>query len=50
MLCNWAVLCVLVLLYQFTPLQIEWIGLIVVALYAAIYALVFQRRGQLALA
>ena len=49
-LCNWAALCVLVLLYQFTPLQIEWIGLIVVALYAAIYALVFQRQGQLALA
>jgi glycine betaine transporter len=44
---NWLALCGLVLLYQFTPLQIEWIGLIVVGLYAAIYALVFQRRAQL---
>ena len=39
---------VLVLLYQFTPLKIEWIGLVVVAIYAAVYALVFQRRAQLA--
>ena len=32
----------------FTPLKIEWIGLVVVCLYIAIYFLVFQRRQQLA--
>jgi glycine betaine transporter len=45
---NWSLLCALVLLYQFTPLQIEWIGLIVIGIYVAIYLLVFQRRAQLA--
>jgi len=44
---NWLALCVLVLLYQFTPLKIEWIGLIVIGIYAAVYVLVFQRREQL---
>jgi len=34
-------------LYQFTPLKIEWIGMIVIGLYVAIYALVFVRRGEL---
>jgi glycine betaine transporter len=37
----------LVVLYQFTPLKIEWIGMIVIGLYVAIYALVFVRRAQL---
>ena len=37
----------LVVLYQFTPLKIEWIGMIVISLYVAIYALVFFRRGEL---
>jgi len=44
---NWAVMFGLILLYQFTPLKIEWIGLIVVALYAVIYALLFTRRRAL---
>ncbi len=44
---NWAAMCSLVLLYQFTPLKIEWIGLVVVGIYAAVYFLVFQRRQQL---
>ena len=44
---NWAALSTLVLLYQFTPLRIEWIGLVVVGIYAAVYALVFQRRNEL---
>lgn len=44
---NWAAMCTLVLLYQFTPLKIEWIGLVVVGIYAAVYILVFQRRQQL---
>jgi choline-glycine betaine transporter len=37
----------LVVLYQFTPLKIEWIGMIVIGLYVAIYALVFTRRSEL---
>lgn len=37
----------LVVLYQFTPLKIEWIGMIVIGLYVAIYGLVFARREQL---
>jgi len=44
---NWFALSALVVLYKFTPLKIEWIGLIVVCIYAAIYWLVFQRRQQL---
>lgn len=44
---NWFVLTVLVLLYKFTPLKIEWIGLVVTGLYAAIYVLTFQRRKEL---
>lgn len=44
---NWAALTTLVLLYQFTPLKIEWIGLVVVGIYAAVYILVIQRRQQL---
>lgn len=43
---NWLALFGLVLLYQFTPLKIEWVGLVVIGLYAAVYALVFQRRRQ----
>jgi len=44
---NWAALATLVILYRFTPLRIEWIGLVVVGIYTAIYVLVFQRRRQL---
>lgn len=44
---NWLALFGLVLLYQFTPLEIEWVGLIVVGLYATVYVLVFQRRRKL---
>jgi choline-glycine betaine transporter len=44
---NWLTLSALVILYQFTPLKIEWIGLIVVAIYTSVYALVYQRRGEL---
>ena len=47
---NWFALSALVVLYNFTPLKIEWIGLIVVAIYLAIYTLIFQRRKQLAAA
>lgn len=44
---NWLVMVALVLLYQFTPLQIEWLGLIVIGIYAAVYWLIVQRRRQL---
>jgi glycine betaine transporter len=44
---NWSALCGLILLYQFTPLRIEWIGLIVIGLYAAIYVLLFTGRDAL---
>ncbi|HMB73097.1 MAG TPA: BCCT family transporter [Gammaproteobacteria bacterium] len=44
---NWLVLFSLVLLYQFTPLEIEWVGLVVIGIYAAVYALVFLRRDKL---
>jgi glycine betaine transporter len=44
---NWFALSALVILYKFTPLKIEWIGLIVVGIYIAIYVLVAQRRQQL---
>jgi hypothetical protein len=46
-LLHWFVLYGLILLYQFTPLQIEWIGLVVIGLYAVIAAFVVQRRRQL---
>jgi len=45
---NWLALFGLVLLYQFTPLEIEWVGLVVIGLYAVVYALVFQRRRLIA--
>lgn len=47
---HWGLLFGLILLYQFTPLKIEWIGMVVILLYACIYALIFQRRSQLAAA
>lgn len=39
---NWLCLFGLVLLYQFTPFKIEWVGLIVIGLYMAIYCLVYK--------
>jgi glycine betaine transporter len=46
---HWGLLCGLVLAYQLTPLRIEWIGLVVIGLYAAIYGLMLRRRGWRAL-
>jgi len=46
---HWALLYGLILLYQFTPLKIEWIGLVVIGLYACLYSLVYIRRAQLRL-
>ena len=47
---HWGLRCGLVLAYQLTPLRIEWIGLVVIGLYAAIYGLLLRRRGWRALA
>ena len=44
---HWALLFGLILLYQYTPLEIEWIGLVVIGIYCAIYALTFIRRDAL---
>lgn len=44
---HWCILFGLILLYQFTPLQIEWIGLVVIGLYICIYALAYKHRNRL---
>jgi len=44
---HWSLLFGLILLYQFTPLKIEWIGLVVIGLYCLLYALTFMKRGAL---
>lgn len=46
-LTHWTLLFGLILLYQFTPLKIEWIGLVVIGLYCALYALTFAKRDEL---
>jgi len=46
-LVNWSAIFGLILLYQFTPLKIEWIGLIVIGIYAAVYGLLFYRHRGL---
>jgi choline-glycine betaine transporter len=40
---HWLLMYALVLAFQFTPLQIEWIGLVVIGLYAAVYLLLLRR-------
>lgn len=47
MLSHWVLIYGLVLIYQFTPMQIEWVGLMVIALYAAVYLLLYKKRAQL---
>jgi glycine betaine transporter len=44
---HWGLLYSLILLYQFTPLEIEWIGLLVIALYLVIATLIFIQRHKL---
>jgi len=41
---HWTILFGLILLYQFTPLKIEWIGLVVIAIYACVYYLLYKQR------
>jgi choline-glycine betaine transporter len=40
---HWLLMSALVLAFQFTPLEIEWIGLVVIGIYVAVYALVLRR-------
>ncbi len=47
MLGNFLMMYGLILAYQFTPFDIEWVGLLVIGLYAAIYLLLFRQRGLL---
>jgi len=44
---NWVILFLLIMAFQFTPFKIEWVGLVVVGIHAAIYTLVFLRRAEL---
>ena len=44
---HWGLLFGLILLYQFTPLKIEWIGLAVIGLYCCLYILTMIRRADL---
>ncbi|MEP3225749.1 MAG: hypothetical protein ABJO01_07230 [Parasphingorhabdus sp.] len=44
---HWTLLFGLILLYQFTPLKIEWIGMVVIGLYGSVYYLVFRRKEAL---
>ncbi|GAB5452476.1 MAG: BCCT family transporter [Halioglobus sp.] len=37
----------LIMLYQFTPFEIQWVGLTVIALYCVIYVLLYRRRAIL---
>jgi choline-glycine betaine transporter len=39
---NWLAIFGLILLYQFTPLKIEWIGLIVISVYTLVYGLLIK--------
>ena len=44
---HWLLLYTLILLYRFTPLQIEWIGLVVIGLYLLITGLIIRNRREL---
>lgn len=42
---NWLLLCGLVLLYQFTPFKIEWVGMVVIGLYITTVVILFRKRA-----
>ena len=44
---NWLLIALLVLLYQLTPFEIEWVGMVVIGLYLVIYILLFKSRREL---
>ncbi|WP_151702595.1 BCCT family transporter [Nitrincola alkalilacustris] len=41
---NWVLMYGIILLYQFTPFEIQWVGLVVIALYVGIYSILFIKR------
>jgi hypothetical protein len=42
---HWTLMYALVLAFQFTPLKIEWIGLVVIGIYAVVYLLLLRRAA-----
>jgi glycine betaine transporter len=44
---HWLLMYGLVLAFQFTPLKIEWVGMVVIGLYAAIYVLLYSKGRKL---
>ncbi|MBT8473529.1 MAG: BCCT family transporter [Marinicaulis sp.] len=44
---HWALLFALILSYQFTPMKIEWVALVVIGIYFAIFGLTLRRREAL---
>lgn len=44
---NWVLMFALVLLFQFTPLKIQWVGLVVIGLYLVVSVLVAHRALRL---
>jgi glycine betaine transporter len=46
---HWTLLFGLVLLYQFTPFKIEWVGLVVIAIYLTVFYRVWRKRNELTL-
>ena len=44
---NWLLIALLVLLYQLTPFEIEWVGMVVIGLYLVIYKLLLKSRREL---
>lgn len=44
---NWGLIFGLVLLYRHTELKIEWVGLIVIVIYATVMALLWRKRKRL---
>ncbi|KDE39831.1 Choline transporter BetT, short form [Nitrincola lacisaponensis] len=41
---NWTLMYGIILLYQFTPFEIQWVGLVVITLYMGIYSMLFLKR------
>lgn len=44
---HWSIIFGLVLTYQFTPFEIQWVGLVVIGMYAAIIALLVVNKDKL---
>jgi glycine betaine transporter len=44
---NWTLIYSLILMFQFTPLKIEWVGLVVIFIYIVIYFNLIQKRKTL---